>query len=309
MTERRRLRKVVEGMYALRTWLLDQQVFTSTILPAIPRPVRWVLRKVYFFPSDLLERTLGQRDELVPPKSQIFTGSVDDFRASGARLVDRLVGFGCLTPDSKVLDLGCGMGRLAVALTPYLSANGSYEAMDIVPAGIKWCNENIAPAHPNFHFTLADVFNAEYNPNGSLKAREYRFPFPSESFEIVVLVSVFTHMLPADMEQYVAEISRVLKSGGHCFATYSLLNAESEQSMESGHSSLRFKHKVGPYWVVDRKVPELAVAYDEQYVQELYEKHGLSTHDSIYYGSWCKRARSVDRDSGASQDLVLATKR
>jgi SAM-dependent methyltransferase len=309
MSESSRLRKIVAGMYTVRNWLLDQQVFTSTVLPAIPRPIRWALRKLYFLPSDLIELVLGQRDELVPPKSQIFTGSVDDFRTSGARLVDRLVDFGGLTSESKILDIGCGMGRLAVALTSYLSRNGAYEGMDIVPAGIKWCNENIASTHPNFHFKLADISNTEYNPAGSVKASEYPFPFPSETFDLVVLASVFTHMLPGDMEHYVAEISRVLKSGGHCFATYSLLNGESRLRMESGQSSLRFKHKVGPCSVVDRKVPELAVAYDERYVQDLYAKHGLSTQNNIYYGSWCRRSPSAGQESGASQDLVLATKR
>ena len=63
--------------------------------------LRWTLRKLYFLPSDLIERVLGNRDELVPPRSAIFTGSVDYFKSSGEAFVRRLADSGYLTPDSK----------------------------------------------------------------------------------------------------------------------------------------------------------------------------------------------------------------
>jgi ubiquinone/menaquinone biosynthesis C-methylase UbiE len=301
-------RTVVTALHALRRQLLGQQWFTSTVLPAIPRPVRWMLRKLYFLPSDLIDRLFRRREEMIPPKSLIFTGSVDDFKSSGEALVQRLVNFGDLTPDSKVLDIGCGMGRLAVALTGYLNANGSYEGFDIVPSGIKWCNDNIASRYSNFHFTLADVYNKEYHPGGRLEPSEYRFPYADETFDLVALASVFTHMLPADMEHYIAEISRVLKKGGRCYASYSLVNAESLQGMESSRSSLRFKRHAGPSWVVDTKVPELAVGYDEPYVRDLYEHHGLSGRCNVYYGSWSGRQFDGEQ-SGFSQDIVVTAKR
>src|SRR6266545_6476886 len=86
--------RVVTALHALRRRLLSQQWFTSAVLPAIPRPVRWTLRKLYFLPSDLIDRVIGHREEMIPPKSMIFTGSVDDFKSSGEALVHRLVNFG-----------------------------------------------------------------------------------------------------------------------------------------------------------------------------------------------------------------------
>jgi ubiquinone/menaquinone biosynthesis C-methylase UbiE len=302
------LRKVVAGLYAVRRRLLSHPLFTSTILPAIPRPLRWTLRKVYLLPADLIDRVLRQRGEMVPPKSKMFVGSVDDFESSGERLRLRLVDLADLAPSSSVLDIGCGIGRLAGALTSYLSRDGSYKGMDIVPSGIEWCDEHIASNYPNFEFTLADVFNKEYQPNGRLRACEYRFPYADETFDLVVLASVFTHMLPVDMEHYIAEISRVLKQSGRCFATYSLINAESRHMMESGQSDTRFKHNFGPYSTVSAKVPELAVAYEEKYVKDLFEKYGLAVGDRIYYGSWCVRVPSRARESGLSQDVVLTIK-
>jgi ubiquinone/menaquinone biosynthesis C-methylase UbiE len=302
------LRKIVVGLYAIRRRLLSHPIFTSTILPAIPRPLRWTLRKVYLLPADLIDRLLRQRGEMVPPKSQMFVGSVDDFESSGERLLSRLVGLECLTPSSHVLDIGCGIGRLAVPLTSYLSRDGSYKGLDIVPSGIKWCDERIASKYSNFEFTLADVFNKEYHPNGRLKACEYQFPYANETFDVAVLASVFTHMLPVDMEHYIAEIARVLRKRGRCFATYSLINPESRLMMESGQSDMRFKHNSGPYWTVSAKVPELAVAYDEEYVQGLFEKYGLSVGDRIYYGSWCVGPPFRGPESGLSQDVVVTIK-
>jgi SAM-dependent methyltransferase len=133
----------------------------------------------------------------------MFVGSVDNFEASGELLVRRLIEVAGLTPTSRVLDIGCGIGRLAVALTPYLDPQARYEGLDIVPSGIEWCTENITSRYPNFRFTLADVSNREYNPSGRLAPTEYRLPYADATFDLVVLTSVFTHMLPAEKEHYV----------------------------------------------------------------------------------------------------------
>jgi ubiquinone/menaquinone biosynthesis C-methylase UbiE len=294
----------------LRKWLLKQPVFTSTILPAIPRPLRWTLRKAYFFPLDVVDRIRGRRQDMVPPKAEIFTGAVEGFCASGETLEQRLIDLGGLTRDSKVLDVGCGIGRLAVPLTRFLDETGSYEGLDIVPSGIAWCNDNIASKFKNFRFTLADVFNKEYNPGGHLRASEYTFPYDDETFDLIVLISVFTHMLPTDMENYVSEISRVLNRHGRCFATYFLINEESSRLMHSGASSLIFNHHPGPHWLVTQKTPELSVGYDEPYVRDLFESSGLSTNEGIHYGGWCGREPLWSAGSGlGDQDIVLAMKR
>jgi ubiquinone/menaquinone biosynthesis C-methylase UbiE len=307
MALNRVLDRLADGLFALRRWLLDQPLFTSTILPAIPRPLRWAMRRAYLAPADVIDRVAGRRTDMVPPRSKMFVGSVEDFERSGDLLVERLVELGGLTPASSVLDLGSGIGRLAVALTRRLGPSGRYEGLDVVPTGIEWCAEHITPRHPNFRFTLADVYNGEYNPGGTVQPSEYRLPYPDESFDLVVLTSVFTHMLPEDMDHYVDEIARVLKPGGRCFATYSLLNGESRRLMEEGRSDTRFKHAMGPCAVVDEKVPELAVAYEEEYVGEVFRRRGLLTEGGVHYGSWSGRDPEA-ATTGLSQDVVLATK-
>ena len=135
------------------------------------------------------------------------------------------VQLGGLKPDENVLDVGCGIGRMAVPLTKYLK--GVYEGFDIGPEAIKWCQDNISRRYPKFYFQVADVFNEKYNPGGKYKASEYKFPYDNDAFDFVYLTSVFTHMLPHDMENYLSEISRVLRNNGRCLITYYLLNEES----------------------------------------------------------------------------------
>ena len=97
----------------------------------------------------------------------------------------------------------------------------------ILLIGIKWCGNNITTKYPNFHFQRANVFNKYYNPTGEYKASEYKFPYNDNYFDLVILGFVFTHMLPTDLENYLSEVSRVLKINGRCLISFFLLNKES----------------------------------------------------------------------------------
>src|SRR5690242_15472003 len=100
------------GIERLRHWLLSQNWFSSVLLPALPRRVRWGLRTAYFAPVDLLDKLSGRRGKLTPPRSMNFTGAVSDLESSAEVYVGRLRDLGGLTPSSCVLDVGCGFGRL-----------------------------------------------------------------------------------------------------------------------------------------------------------------------------------------------------
>ena len=128
------------------------------------------------------------------------------------------------------------------------------------------------------------MYNSEYHPQGRMKASQYSFPYGDDSFDVAVLVSVFTHMLPADLDRYMSEIARVLKPGGRCFATYCLLDRN--DPMVASAARRWFKHDRGVYSVASTKVPELAVGYEERYVHELYAKHGLSDEPGVHRGGW-----------------------
>lgn len=245
-------------------------------------------------------------EELVPPEELNHLGGAGEgYQAMGQRWFEILTTeLGGLQPDERVLDVGCGVGRMAGPLSGYLSERGSYEGFDISPDGIAWCQENITSRYPHFRFRVADIYNARYNPEGKHKAYEYRFPYEDESFDFVFLASVFTHLLPREMENYFSEISRVLEKGGRCIISYFLLNEASIKRIEEGEvlpGLPRFNHDCGKYRLQSKQVPETAVAHDELAVRELYEKYGLNIVEPIRYGSWAGGENSL-----VGQDIVLA---
>jgi SAM-dependent methyltransferase len=212
-----------------------------------------------------------------------------------------------LRPSESVLDVGCGLGRVGIPLARYLT-EGSYSGFDVDARAIEWCVANISPRWPNARFCHADVHHRASNPEGVLDARHFRFPYRDQEFDFAFAISVFTHMLPEDVERYLAEIARVLKAGGRSAITYVLLNPEAERLMESGSTKSvlgqRLKHDHGHYRLADEALPEQLVGYEESFVLDLYAKVGLSVRHPIHYGRWS--GRSTDRFM--RQDVILATK-
>lgn len=270
------------------------------IVRLVPPSIKPAVRRVYHLPADILDSVLKRRDPLTPPKGRIFFGG-GDFDKIGEEYFLYFVDLGGLKPHERVLDVGCGIGRMAVPLTRYLSANGSYEGFDVFLEGIRWCRKNIAPKYPNFRFQVADIKNKEYNPSGRFAASEYTFPYEDASFDFVLLTSVFTHLLPEELENYLSEIRRVLAPNGRCLATFFLLNDESLEAIRSGASTIDFRHDFGGYRAKDADTPEAAIAYPEDYVRRLYIERGLSIVEPIHYGAWPGR-----RSFLSYQDIVVA---
>lgn len=267
----------------------------------IPNFAKSSLKRIYYF-SIYVIATLKNRNSMIPPESMIFFGD-GDFELIGQEFKDYFIELAYLQPNNRVLDVGCGIGRMAIPLTDYLSNQGEYWGFDINRMGIEWCQRRISKRFCNFHFQHIDVYNRHYNPNGKVRAQDFQFPYDDEFFNFVFLTSVFTHMLPSDMENYLGEISRVLKTGGRCLITFFILNEESENLLRSGHSTLDFKYNIDGCLTVNEEKPEAAVAYNEEFVIRLFKKYGLKITQPIHYGSWCKR------DSFLSyQDLIIATK-
>ena len=210
---------------------------------------------------------------------------------------------GGLRRHHSVLDVGCGHGRMSRELIAFLGPDARYEGMDVRANVIEKLQRHLTPRYPNFNFHHADILNKSYNPGGSVAASEYVFPFRDNAFHFVFLLSVFTHLFPADMERYVAEISRVLKTGRRCLITYFLLNDESTRLIESGAIRKTFTHRGDQFRFDDPDVPERAIAVQEDFVRQMYARHRLRIVEPIAYGKWCGRSGPEFR-----QDMVVAVR-
>jgi SAM-dependent methyltransferase len=240
----------------------------------------------------------------LPPRELIFVGSPDHFVEVGEEFLRYLVALGGLKPDSSVLDIGSGVGRIALPLTRFLSQGSRYEGVDIVEDGIRWCQENISQRFPNFNFQLMDIHNSRYNPHGRLRAEEFTFSYANEQFDVIFLTSVFTHMLPMAVGRYLSEIARMLRNGGRLLATFFLLNDETAALIQAGKSRLTFRYELDGCRVETVSVPEAVVAYEERAVDCLLDGAGLhAVEGSPHYGGWPGRERFM-----SLQDVVIASK-
>ena len=267
----------------------------------LPKSLKTSLKKLYYLPMDIMDG-FKKRDTMIPPRSMIFIGD-GDFEKTGNEFKNYFIELGGLQPNAHVLDVGCGIGRMAIPLTNYLSSEGEYWGFDIVKSGIDWCQNHITPKYTNFHFLHSNIYNKQYNPEGEIHAQEYKFPFEDQSFDFVFLTSVFTHMLPSDVEHYTEEIARVLKTGGKCLITFFLLNDESTELIREGNSRLDFRFEMDGFLTTDKSTPEDAIAYQERYIKDLLSKHGVSITKPVHYGSWCGRQTFL-----GFQDIVVAEK-
>lgn len=275
------------------------RLFTELKLRESLRPfILWI-----YFRLSLLK---DDKEKLLPPRRLAVLFGGGDFEKIGNDILQSLIRIGGLKPNERVLDVGCGIGRIAVPLTNYLKDEGSYDGFDIMPIGIKWCQRKISSRFSNFHFQLADIRNKMYNPRGKYDASNYKFPYSDESFDFVILTSVFTHMFAKGIENYLSEISRVMRKDGRCFITYFFLNPETINLIEQQKAAYDFRIKVDDVsYTTSEESPETAIAYDERFIKKLYEQYDLDVDGSIRYGDW----RKNEINSGSFQDIIVAKKK
>ena len=153
---------------------------------------------------------LGAEDPLwavhVAPDKRGGGWSADDFLALGRADVagsrDRLAELGLPTTWDRVLDFGCGAGRLSQALAAHA---GEVVGLD-VSAPMLETARSLDRSGGRCTFVLSE--------HPDLRG------FPDDAFDLVYTERVLQHLPRTVLENYLAEFLRVLRSGGvavlHC---------------------------------------------------------------------------------------------
>src|SRR5258708_19357159 len=191
-----------------------------------------------------------------------------DFRRTGLDQLDFFIELAALRPEDHVLDIGCGVGRIALPLTRYLASSGSYDGFDILPYMIEWCQQNISLKHPKFCLHLGEIDSSTNTLAGGQDASEYTFPFAEETVDLAYAGSLFTHLTPAGTENYLTESARTLRVGGRLVATFNMYNAQSLELVPGKSLAAAWPNDHGTYRTKEKDHPESNVAYDESYVRE-----------------------------------------
>ncbi|MEO0983635.1 MAG: class I SAM-dependent methyltransferase [Pseudomonadota bacterium] len=100
---------------------------------------------------------------------------------------------------SRILDLGCGCGRLARHI-PKRSGATLY-GVDYNPRLVRWCAKNLPGVYAR---------NRLQPP----------LDFPGARFDVAYLLSVFTHLRIDTQNAWLAELARVIRPGGFALVTF-----------------------------------------------------------------------------------------
>jgi SAM-dependent methyltransferase len=237
----------------------------------------------------------------MPPDSLLAGVGGGDYWYVGERALFLLKKLARLRSSDRVLDVGCGIGRLAWPLARKLNRSGSYDGLDVVQAYTDWCVTSLGLDPVRFRFHHADIRNSSYNPNGTIEAKDFVFPWAEDSFSLTIATSLFTHLLPDVTVHYVREIARTLRRGGRLFASLFLLDASSREVVAAGITNPTFGFPMEHGLLHDPAVPESAVAYDAEWIFETLAATGLSV-TAVHPGHW-KGQPGLEY-----QDLVVAVR-
>jgi hypothetical protein len=99
------------------------------------------------------------------------------------------------------------------------------------------------------------------------------------------------------------EIARLLRAGGHCLATFFLLDSVVHSAMQANLTAFKFQHFGDGCRIVDPATPDYLVAYEKTVLHDAIAIAGLSPARPIDLGAWAGHS-----DALSFQDMVLLTR-
>jgi ubiquinone/menaquinone biosynthesis C-methylase UbiE len=245
--------------------------------------------------------------KLIPaPEIRNWIGPFDDMEYYfnlGKKQSEKIIQWLSIKPNQKILDIGCGCGRIAIHFLNYLNEQGQYIGIDSNKKLLSYCADNISTVNDKFQFKLIDAYNGVYSREGKLKCEDIIFPVENGTVDIVIMWSIFTHMYLADIDAYLKEIHRVLKKGGLFISSFNLYNEFISNQIKMEKSYLDIKYRINEdSYSLDKEIPENGFAHNEEMVKELYWRNEFLIRE-IKYGVW-----SSKEFVGEFHDCIIAEK-
>ena len=209
--------------------------------------------------------------------------------------------------SSRVLDFGCGVGRVALSLLRQRPQIAGLTGLDIVPKLVGFCRENVGAHFPQTRFELMADSNVHYDhfkDAATPLSRAQADAAFGGAHDAAYAFSVFTHIDTHDFSPLLKFVGSMLKPGGHFLFTCFILTPFSRATIDLGWTlPSRFPEPVfeeGGAVFIGNKSDRLAfIAFDIQRIEQMVWEAGLIPC-AIEYGNW--------RGAGLShgyQDAVL----
>jgi SAM-dependent methyltransferase len=214
---------------------------------------------------------------VLPPAAMRWCGPEfkDDayFLRSAEGEARRLQQMGC-TPTSRILDVGCGFGRLPIGILRVLG-EVDYLGLDVHRGSIDWCQRHLQREHPRLRFVWMDRENARYNPGGGKLNGGFALPVEDASRDLVYLYSVASHLPEDHLRIYLRELARVLAPGGQVFMTAFV--EDGVEPVAENPSGYAFTRCSGPLHVVRYERGHFEGLLAEAGLKLLRAEHGVET--------------------------------
>jgi len=225
-----------------------------------------------------------------------------DYWTAGSDQVELITEYAALARADRVLEIGCGLGRIAWPLSSRLGRRGRYAGLDTSWSYVDWCNRNLGLNPARYWFHHLDVFNTTYNPSGKIRGEDAEFPYEDRSFDLVLAISLFTHVGPATLVRYLAESARVMRPKGRLYATFFVIDGEARRLLEDGRTGFGFEGRFEHGLLADPANPDLGVGFDDEWLLARIEDAGFAI-EVVHRGAW------RGGDPRFFQDLILARRR
>jgi cyclopropane fatty-acyl-phospholipid synthase-like methyltransferase len=193
-----------------------------------------------------------------------------------------------LRPSSRILDIGSGCGRVATAFMRYLNASGEYLGLDVWDEGVNWCQDHITSARPEFRFRSVPATNNYYYSADSGAGNDFKLSFvPSNHFDCIFALSVFTHLRLGDARQYFELIRRSLAPDGLAYLTFFVIDQDMHQFVKrTGQHTAVAPAGDGMWYAYERQ--DFFAGYEEPLLLQQFEEFGLEVVKKSR-GSWAEK--------------------
>jgi SAM-dependent methyltransferase len=214
-----------------------------------------------------------------------------------------------ITPASRLLDFGCGIGRVLLSVLKHRPGVGQLTGFDIMPQVIEFGTHHIGSTFPNTSFELIKGNNDHYDQfiaagDASVaKSREQLLATYGSTFSGAYAFSVFTHVEMADFRALLALLVKLIEPGGELLFTAFLLTPYSRQAIGKRTALFPFGETAyeadGAIFIGNRADRMGFIAFDLALVEQMVFDAGLViTH--VEHGSW-----TGARFSASLQDVIV----
>ena len=222
-----------------------------------------------------------RRAPFTPPR-RMWPDGVADFAAEGREQVNLMIGLGKLSPEARMVELGCGSGLRARSLTDWLGPGGLYDGLDADVRSVAWCDA-----------AYAQRMDFEFRHHEAL---DQPLPVDDATKDFVVMWAVLPQAAPELVVHLLRESRRVLLPEGRLFASGYLLDAPAMEAVERGGAEPAFAGRT----VRGAQAPDGTHAQDEEWLLDRVAEVGFKTV-GIRHGTWSGRA-----DGRSVYDILVA---